>query len=157
MFVFYFLCLFLYTMFSKTCQYAIRATVYVAKLSGEDRRAGLKDIASEIGSPEHFTAKIMQQLVKCNIISSMKGPNGGFTIEKSRMHKVRLSQIVFAFDGDSLYKGCGLGLSKCSESHPCPVHEKFKIIRNELRTMLESTSVYEMSLGLADGLTFLRR
>jgi Rrf2 family transcriptional regulator, iron-sulfur cluster assembly transcription factor len=144
-------------MFSKTCQYAIRATVYVAKLSREGRRAGLRDIAAEIGSPEHFTAKIMQQLVRCNIVSSMKGPKGGFEIEKGRLHRIRLSQIVYSFDGDNLYKGCGLGLSRCSERQPCPVHDKFKIIREELRAMLENTTVYEMSMGLTEGLTFLRR
>jgi Rrf2 family protein len=144
-------------MFSKTCQYAIRATVYVAKLSNENRRAGLREMASEIGSPEHFTAKIMQQLVRSNIVSSTKGPNGGFEIEKARLHKIRLSQIVYAFDGDSLYKGCGLGLSKCSERQPCPAHEKFKVIRSELKAMLENTTVYEMTVGLAYGLTFLRR
>lgn len=144
-------------MFSKTCQYAIRATVYVALQSQDNRRVGLRDIAAEINSPEQFTAKILQQLVRAEIISSMKGPNGGFFIEKPKMKKVMLSRIVFAFDGDEIYRGCGLGLPECSEKEPCPVHDKFKVIRNELRTMLERTSVYELSLGLMEGLTFLKR
>lgn len=144
-------------MFSKSCEYAIKATIYIAVQSNQDIRVGLKDIAREIASPEAFTAKILQQLSRNNIINSIKGPNGGFQIDKKEMSKVKLSQIVLAMDGDSVFKGCGLGFKECSGKMPCPVHEKFKIVRNELKKMLENTSILELSLGLTNGLTFLHR
>lgn len=144
-------------MFSKACEYAIRATIYITVQSNLDRRVGLKDIAKEINSPEAFTAKILQQLSREGIIDSVKGPTGGFTMSKKNIEKVKLSDIVSAIDGDSIYEGCGLGLKKCSESHPCPVHDKFKIIRRELKAMLESTSLMELSVGMECGLTFLKR
>jgi Rrf2 family iron-sulfur cluster assembly transcriptional regulator len=68
-------------MFSKACEYAIRATIYIALQSQESKRVTLKDIAKEIDSPEAFTAKIMQQLVKRGIVDSLKGPTGGFVME----------------------------------------------------------------------------
>lgn len=144
-------------MFSKACEYAIRATIYIAVQSNHDKRVSLKDIAKEINSPEAFTAKILQQLSRNNIITSIKGPSGGFYIEKKAMPGIRLSQIVSAIDGDSIYRGCGLGLKTCSEKHPCPVHDKFKVIREELKSMLENTDVYELSVGFKQGLTFLKR
>lgn len=144
-------------MFSKACEYAIRATIYIAVQSNQDNRVGLKDISKEIDSPEAFTAKILQQLAKSNIIDSIKGPNGGFEIEKKNMSKIKLSQIVMAIDGDTIYKGCGLGFKQCSEKQPCPVHDKFKIVRDELKHMLETTNVLELSVGLKKGLTFLHR
>lgn len=144
-------------MFSKACEYAIRATIYIAYQSEQGRRAGLKDISKEIDSPEAFTAKILQQLARNGIILSVKGPTGGFEIEKKRLDKVKLSHIVSAIDGDSIYRGCGLGLRDCSEMRPCPVHEKFKAIRENLRHMLETTSVYELSQGMVEGLTFLKK
>lgn len=144
-------------MFSKACEYAIRATIYIAVQSSQNLRVGLKDISKEIDSPEPFTAKILQQLSKNNIIESIKGPHGGFQIDKNDMSKIKLSQIVLAIDGDSIYKGCGLGFKECSEKQPCPVHDKFKIIRDELKDMLENTTVLELSLGLKKGLTFLHR
>jgi Rrf2 family iron-sulfur cluster assembly transcriptional regulator len=144
-------------MFSKACEYAIRATIYIAMQSSQNLRVGLKDISKEIDSPEPFTAKILQQLSKNNIIESIKGPHGGFQIDKNDMSKIKLSQIVLAIDGDSIYKGCGLGFKECSEKQPCPVHDKFKIIRDELKDMLENTTVLELSLGLKKGLTFLHR
>jgi len=144
-------------MFSKACEYGIRATVFIAKQSQESKRSNLKNIAKGINSPEPFTAKILQQLTRNKIISSVTGPNGGFDIDVLKMPKIKLSQIVFAIDGDSVYRSCGLGLSECSEKEPCPVHDKFKVIRNELRVMLETTSVNELALGLKKGLTFLKR
>ena len=144
-------------MFSKACEYAIRATIYIAMQSSQNLRVGLKDISKEIDSPEPFTAKILQQLSKNNIIESIKGPHGGFQIDKNDMSKIKLSQIVLAIDGDSIYKGCGLGFKECSEKQPCPVHDKFKIIRDELKDMLENTTVLELSIKIKKGLTFLHR
>lgn len=144
-------------MFSKACEYAIRATIYIADQSNRGRRVGLKDISKEIDSPEAFTAKILQQLSKTQIIDSVKGPNGGFAIEVEKMSKIKLSQVVSAIDGDSVYRGCGLGFKECSEKQPCPVHDKFKVVRDELRKMLESTTILELSMGLKNGITFLHR
>jgi Rrf2 family protein len=143
-------------MFSKACEYAIRATIYIAEQSDRDNRVVLKDIAEKIGSPEAFTAKILQQLSKNQVIDSIKGPHGGFQIDKKKMAKIKLCQIVEAIDGDTIYKGCGLGLKECSEKKPCPVHEKFKIVRTELKDMLENTTVLELTQGLKKGLTYLR-
>ncbi|HEY6143444.1 MAG TPA: Rrf2 family transcriptional regulator [Flavobacterium sp.] len=143
-------------MFSKTCEYGIRATIFIASQSYQDQRVGLKDIAKKIDSPEAFTAKILQILSKNNIVNSIKGVGGGFEIPKETMHQIKLAQIVTAIDGDSVFTGCGLGLSQCSEDHPCPVHDKFKAIRNELAFMLENTNLEELALGIKSGDTFLR-
>lgn len=143
-------------MFSKTCEYAIRASIYIADQSRIGNRVGIKEIANSIGSPEAFTGKILQQLSKAQIIDSTKGPSGGFSINTKKLSSLNLSHIVNAIDGDSIYKGCGLGLSECSELKPCPVHHKFKKVRNELKNMLENTSVLELSKNLEKGLSFLQ-
>ncbi len=144
-------------MFSKACEYAIRATLFVAVASLEGRRSGLKDIAGKIDSPVAFTAKVLQQLARNNIIGSVKGPSGGFEISRKKMETTKLSQIVKTVDGDTVYTGCVLGLRACSDSHPCPAHHKFVEIRDGLRMMLESTSIYELAVGLKNGNGFLKR
>ncbi|WP_299249680.1 Rrf2 family transcriptional regulator [uncultured Cytophaga sp.] len=144
-------------MFSKACEYGIRAIIHIAVLSQDEKRVGLKEIAKEIGSPEAFTAKILQILSKNDLVESTKGPTGGFEMSVQQMKKIKLSDVVFAIDGDSIYKGCGLGMKECSEKHPCPVHEKFKTIRNELKKMLENTSIYNLAIDQKNGLTFLKR
>ncbi len=146
----------LFLMFSKSCNYAIKAAIFIAKHSLEENKVGFVDIAKEIDSPQAFTAKILQILVKSGIIDSVKGVNGGFYIPKKNIATTYLVAIVDAIDGDSVFHGCGLGLSLCSETHPCPVHDKFKSIRDELARMLETTNLEELALGIKSGETFLK-
>ena len=143
-------------MFSKSCEYAIRATIFIATHCCKEGKVGLKEIANEIDSPTAFTAKILQALVKNNIIKSSKGVGGGFMILKDDLKNINLSDIVMAIDGDSVFLRCGLGLSNCSEEHPCPVHEKFKFVKKDLIYMLEHTTLEELSLGIKKGQTFLK-
>jgi Rrf2 family protein len=115
-----------------------------------------KEIAEEINSPQAFTAKILQDLVRHHIIKSYKGAYGGFGIEKVDIANIKLSQIVTAIDGDKIYKGCGLGLEICDENHPCPVHDKFKEVREGLKFMLENTSLEELAMNIQSGVSFLK-
>lgn len=143
-------------MFSKSCEYGIRAVIYVANESISDKRVNIKQIAGATQSPVAFTAKILQQLAKNNLVDSLKGPTGGFYMDANKRNTVFLSHIVNAIDGDKLYTGCGLGLKQCSENHPCPVHNEFKIIRNQIQVMLESTNIQKLTEGLHSGLSFLK-
>jgi Rrf2 family iron-sulfur cluster assembly transcriptional regulator len=144
-------------MFSKACEYGIRAVIYIAKKSLTDQKVSLKEVAKAIDSPEAYTSKILQKLAKNSIINSDKGPTGGFSMDKKKTDKVKLSTIVYTLDGDDIYIGCGLGLEKCNEQMPCPAHNQFKTIREDLKIMLETTTIFSLTIGLKDELTFLKR
>ncbi len=131
-------------MFSKSCEYGLRATIYVAEQSALNKKVGLKSIAEAINSPEAFTGKIMQILTKNDVITSIKGPYGGFMIENYKLKKITLSQIVSVLDGDKIYTGCGLGLEQCDEESPCPLHYKFVEVRDKLQTMLQENTLYDI-------------
>lgn len=141
-------------MFSKACEYGIRSILYIAKESELDNRPNISQISEAIDSPEPFTAKICQQLARAGIILSKKGPKGGFYIEKDS--KLRLIDVVIAIDGNSIFCGCCLGLPKCSEEHPCPVHDQFGTIRKQLKDMCERTYVMDLAQDLKEGDTYLR-
>lgn len=144
-------------MFSKACEYAIRATLHIAANATVENKISIKEIASAIDSPMAFTAKILQQLVKNKIIASAKGPTGGFFVLEETTHKTHLGDIVEAIDGDAIFRGCGLGLATCDEQCPCPVHDKFLSIRNDLSAMLQATTLADLMEGLHKGETFLKR
>ena len=140
--------------FSKTCEYAIRAVIFVAQKSEGGKKVGIKEIAAGIDSPEHFIAKILQDLSKRELIQSSKGPNGGFHIdEASRKHT--LADIVSAIDGDKIFKGCGLGLKICSETKPCPLHNEFKEIRRKMHVTLQSATIGNFNESLNFGLSYI--
>lgn len=142
--------------FSKACEYGIKAAIYVAEQSINGNRASLKGIAKEIDSPEAFTAKILQTLVKHNIITSVKGSTGGFEADIKKIKKTKLIEIVIAIDGSLHEEKCVLGLSKCSEISPCPVHNKYKHIKKDIISMLEKTTLAEMSNSVLEGLSCLK-
>lgn len=144
-------------MFSKTCEYAIRAIIYIYNKSNLcECKVGIKEIATEIQSPEHFTAKILQLLSRQEIVSSMKGPNGGFYMN-ARQGQLNLLEIVKAVDGPHIFTGCVLGLSQCSETKPCPIHDQYKPIRDNMKGMLSSTTVESLATKLDGGLVFLSK
>jgi Rrf2 family protein len=143
-------------MFSKTCEYAIRASIFIASQSYQNKRVTIKDIAEKINSPKSFTAKILQILAKNNIVHSIQGIGGGFEIPKHTISKINLAQIVTAIDGNEVFTSCGLGINHCSEDHPCPLYKKFKTIRKELASMLENTNLEELALDIKTGDSFLK-
>jgi Rrf2 family protein len=144
-------------LFSKACEYAIRATVHIAERTAADEQATVRSVAAATGIPEAFTAKALQKLVRAGLVGSMKGPGGGFNLTPARARKLKLSAIVDAIDGDAVYTACGLGLPHCNEENPCVLHSHFMEVREKLRTMLESTSIHDLVSGTATAPGPLRR
>ena len=143
-------------MFSKTCEYALRALIYITQQTKDGGRIGIKDIAAGIDSPEYFIAKILQDLSRKGFVQSAKGPTGGFFLDNVSLNR-SLAEIVKEMDGDKIFSGCALGLKECSETHPCPVHNEFKHIRNNLQKMLNDMKIGDFVDQLDAQLTFLRR
>lgn len=144
-------------MFSKTCEYAIRAVLFIARRSSTTgAKVGIKEIADGIDAPEHFIAKILQDLSRRGMVQSMKGPGGGFYFEQESLNYT-LADIVRTIDGDKIFSGCALGLKHCSESQPCPLHNDFKRIRAELQSVLESMKLGAFNEELEQKVLFLKR
>ena len=143
-------------MFSKTCEYAIRALIFIAQQSSKNNRVGIKDIAAGIDSPEYFIAKILQDLSRKGFVQSAKGPNGGFFMDADNL-KTSIADIVKEVDGDKLFTGCGLGLKACSEDHPCPIHSEFKKVRSEIKEMFEQSTLQLFVENLDLEITYLKK
>lgn len=142
--------------FSKTCEYAIRAALFIAHKTASGGRVGIREIAIGIDSPEPFLAKILQDLSRKGIVQSAKGPNGGFYLDDETL-KRPLKDVVEAVDGDAIFTGCALGLKQCSEVSPCPLHNQFKAIRSEINNLLQTTPIGKFNDELALGMRSLKK
>lgn len=143
-------------MFTKACEYGIRACIVVAQYSLEGKRISLKEIIQLVDSPGAFTAKILQKLAKNKIIFSIQGPQGGFEMSSENIKKTTLEDIVKAIDGDDVYTSCVLGLSHCSDKSPCPAHHKYKHIKSDFIDMIRNSTILEMVEDIQNGKTFLK-
>lgn len=135
-------------MFSKTCEYGIKAVLYIARQSLRQIRTRISDIVAQTGSPAAFTGKILGALSRNGIIDSYTGPHGGFEIRQERLHEITIADIVRAIEGDEFFEGCVLGLGACDGAHPCPMHHSVEPIRNEMFEVLHQATVYELAMGL---------
>jgi Rrf2 family protein len=142
-------------MFSKATEYALRATIFIAKKSTEENKTGIEEIAKAIDSPKSFTAKILQALTKDNkIVSSVRGPNGGFFLtEKAKKLPVRA--ILQAMGEDEMLEKCVLGLKQCSELQPCPMHGQYKVIKQQLIKLFVSKTIQQLANDMKEGEVFI--
>lgn len=141
-------------MISKSCKYAIRAAIYIASRANEDIKLNVKEIAKEIDAPEAFTAKILQTLNKHRIVTSLKGPYGGFYCEKPQL-SLPIINIVNAIDGLSVFNECVLGLHDCSSEHPCPMHHQFEETRDKMHKSFQEITIISLAENLNKGLVFI--
>ncbi len=141
-------------MLSLTCKTAIKAVIYLASKFDTGEKNGIKEIAEFIDASEHTVGKMLQSLVKGEVINSAKGPNGGFYIT-AKQNNQPIIKIIEAIDGKEVFKQCGLGLSKCSASHPCPIHNDYKVVRDSFEKLCRDKKMSDLCEPVTNGLTYL--
>ena len=141
-------------MLSYTCKTAIKAVIFLATKYEKAEKAGLREIAEYIGASEHTVGKMLQTLAKQDVIKSLKGPQGGFYLSKEQ-RKQPLINIAEAIDGKNIFKGCGLGLSRCSASHPCPIHNEYKEARDIMERIFNTKTIADLCKPVNSGLAYL--
>lgn len=144
------------SIFSKACEHGIKACIYIAQQSLSGNIASVKEISAEIDAPLAFTAKILQQISKGGFLASTRGKQGGFSISEEHLKTVKIIQIIEIIDGKDIFLNCGLGLKKCSEINPCPVHHDFKVIREGLRNLTETYTLFDLATKTDTGEAWLK-
>lgn len=144
-------------MFSKACEYGIGAAVFIAQKSLVQCRVNLNSVAKALDSPVAYTSKVLQILAHEEIISSGINSKGGYYMNTEQLKNIKLKDIVKAIDGDQIYIGCGLGLPACNKEKPCSVHFQFVNLRDQLKDMLETTTIRSLATSASKGVTYLKR
>jgi len=130
-------------MFSKSFGYALRGILYVADAGNGGDKIRVEDISRDTGIPKHFLGKIMNKLVKANMLGSTKGPSGGFYTNNQTLD-IPLIQIFHLFDGTQLFDSCVLHLKKCDGENICPLHYKVEETRKNIQFVLSDTTINDL-------------
>ena len=141
-------------MLSLTCKTAIKAVIFLAIKFESAEKSGIKEIAEFINASEHTVGKMLQALVKDEVIQSSKGPNGGFYLNV-KQNKQPIINIINAIDGTDIFKECGLGLSKCSATHPCPIHDDYIIVRDIFEKLCRKKKISDLCDPVNNGVAYL--
>jgi len=135
-------------LYSSACGYATRALTHLAA-QPPGGFSQLRDIAAAEDIPAAFLGKILQDLVRAELLHSAKGPHGGYALARPAT-AITLLAIKQLIDGTADLEACASGLGRCSDDMPCPQHERFKPLREGIRRYLASTTVADMAKALAE-------
>jgi len=117
--------------FSKSFGYAVRGILYVALISTEHRKVSIDEISDRLSVPRHFLGKIMNRVAKKGILSSTKGPNGGFALNDLTL-STSLLALLESINGIDQFHECVLRMKKCNALHPCPLHDSIQPYKKAL-------------------------
>ncbi len=131
-------------MLGKTSEYAIRSLVYIFIQNQEGKRPGFKEISKNIDSPEQFTAKILQNLARAELISSMKGRGGGFFFDQPSV-PLTLFEVISISEGEKFFSKCGFGLKRCNADNPCPLHNDYSTVREGFLQLVKNETIQSLA------------
>lgn len=137
-------------MFSTSCDYGLQAMLYLALHYSKGENIDLNSIAEELDIPKHFLSKILQVLVKHKLLVSMKGPKGGFRLNRPPSD-ITLIEIIEAIDGLDIFNECGIGFKRCNDANPCPIHHEYKEVRNKIQRLFENKTLHELTEDVKSG------
>lgn len=134
---------------SRTSQYAVQALIYIATQPKNEPVLN-RDIAQHLNVPPAYLAKIMQGLCKDNLLYSFRGRLGGFCLRED-MEKTDLMHILMLTEGVGFSKDCLLGLKVCSDATACPMHFKWKPIKEKLVALLQEQTLEKLAKAVMTG------
>lgn len=141
-------------MFSNSAKYALKAVLFLAVNSSERHKITITEIAEPINLPKHYLGKILQDLSKKHIVSSSKGPKGGFYLSEDNLN-TKVIEIIEVVDGQEKLSSCLLSLNQCNKDYPCALHDLIYSKKLEITSQLKNTSISDLAFQLKTGKSFL--
>lgn len=132
-------------MLSQQSKYAIRGVLYLAMHASKKHKLGSREVGEKIQVPQPFLAKIFQKLNREKLITSVKGPHGGFYLSDEQLSG-NLMAVIRCIDGTDALNLCLLGLPQCSEEHPCAIHKAAAPLREKLNSEFSLKTIADFAL-----------
>lgn len=117
--------------------YAIRCLLFLVE--HRERLATKTEIAKAVDAPDLFVAKILQRLVKANVLVSVRGIHGGFSLAREPA-AISLLDVLGASQSSLAFRPCVLNPKACPLQDVCPSRPVWaKIYENTVRELRQTT------------------
>ena len=127
--------------FSKTTEYALRIMSLMAKDESKLYRAN--DIYENLQIPFRYLRKLLTILSKSGLLISVQGKNGGYRISKN-LNEISLLDILNTMGENPIQNECFFGFHNCAFEEKCAMHDKWMSVRENINSVLISTSLEEL-------------
>ncbi len=130
---------------SQTGSYAMRAAIHLAERAEEDGAEPVRvgEIAESIGVPRNYLSKVLNQLVRAGVLSSERGPRGGFALAMPA-DEISMARIVESVETPLLDRRCLLGRPECTDADPCAAHPHWQALADRITSFLEETTLADL-------------
>lgn len=128
---------------SQTAVYALQAVMYLAE-AGTEELARVDDIAEALDVPRNYLSKILHNLVREGLLSSARGPRGGFRLSVDASD-LTLERVIDPFGEVVERSPCLLGRPRCIDANPCAAHERWKGVSSAVRAFFRNTTVEQLA------------
>jgi Rrf2 family iron-sulfur cluster assembly transcriptional regulator len=122
-------------------RYAVTAVLDLA-LHQEMGPVSLAAISQRQKISLSYLEQLFAKLRRNNIVSSTRGPGGGYTL-KNNVDDVSISDIILAVDESCKVVDCGEG-DGCHGGYQCLTHDLWQELSNEIRTFLDGITLSEI-------------
>lgn len=130
-------------MLSTTADHALRAVLYLSRFP-PGTRVPADEIADATGAPRNYLAKTLHALVRSGVVSSARGPLGGFALAIPA-EVLTVARVVDPFDEPRAHPRCMLGRHPCSSLTPCAVHVRWTEVLEARRGPLAKTTIARLT------------
>ena len=134
---------------SRTSQYAIQALIHLA-MQPPGQPVLARNVASQLSVPPAYLAKILQTLTRGGLVRSFRGRSGGFCLKEGAGDTTILA-IMSMIEGPGLTESCLLGLKACEDSNPCPMHRRWKPLKERLLHLLQDQTLDVLAMAVRGG------
>ncbi|GAB4370912.1 MAG: Rrf2 family transcriptional regulator [Calditrichia bacterium] len=128
---------------SKTCDYGLRALLFIATQKNK-QYVPIRTISENLDISFHFLTKILQILTQNQILTSFRGPHGGVALSRPA-NALSLMEVILAIDGPGKFERCILGLNHCNDENPCPLHNEWKVVRDNIQSIFKNTTIEDLA------------
>ncbi|MEX2328220.1 MAG: Rrf2 family transcriptional regulator [Nitriliruptoraceae bacterium] len=127
----------------RRADYAVRATVDLARHQADESRRKARDIASEMDIPPSYVPQILADLVRADLVTSMAGPRGGHALARDP-EQITLLEVLHAVDGATPSATCVLRSGPCRWNAVCAVHVPWARAQQALLDVLGRTTLHDV-------------
>ena len=128
---------------SNSSQYAIRILAYIADKKNL-QLINATDLANSLDIPYKFLTKIMTELVKANLVESIRGRDGGFKLSKSAK-EIMVDDILNLFHDSIKDEQCVLGIGFCNGMCKCALHDQWMEPKLLMQRMFRESSLEDIA------------
>ncbi len=133
-------------MLSQKTRYALRSLLYLVEC-GNSRPVQISDIAQTQQVPRKYLELIMLDLKKAGLVSSQRGPGGGYRLARAA-NDISFGEVIRAIDGpialvpcasQNFYQRCG----DCHDEATCAIRKVMARVRDNSAQILDGTTLAE--------------